>query len=155
MESNLYCILNMYGLLVFFIVALLIAIVCFIKKPNFVWKFPFAPENDFILNHKVAINHVIYSIILIISIIGIILSFPRLSDMKAVLTNDFQIVSGVVISQDYSDEDEKKNRMVTIENPATGDDEKYYIFRCPLLEEGERITIYYYQNSRDGFLKQS
>lgn len=155
MASKLYYILNMYGQVLFFIVALLIAIICFVKKPNIAWKFPFAPEGDFIQRHEKVINHSIYFVILSISLVGIILSFPRLVDMKAVLTNDFQIANGIVISQDYPNEDEKKNRTVTIENPATGEDEKYYIFRCPLLEEGKQITIYYYQNSRDGFLKQS
>lgn len=144
----------MYGQVLFFIVALLIAIVCFIKKTNIVWQLPFMPEGNYIQRHENVINHGIYTIIMTISLIGIALSSPRLLDIKAVLTNDFQTVSGIVVSQDYANENEIKNRTVTLENPTTGENEKYYIFRCPLLEEGEQITVYYYKHSRDGFLEQ-
>lgn len=154
MASKLYYILNMYGQVLFFIAASLITIVCFVKKPNIAWQLPFMSEGNFIQRHENAINHGIYTIILTISLVGIVLSFPRLLDMKAVLTSDFQIASGAVVSQDYANENEIKNRTVTIENLTTGEDEKYYIFRCPLLEEGEQITVYYYKNSRDGFLEQ-
>lgn len=155
MASKLYYILNMYGQVLFFIVGLLVTIICFVKKLNLAWKFPFAPGGDFIQRYEKVINYSIYFLIMGIALIGISLSFPRLLDMKAVLTNDFQIANGVVISQDYSNEDAKKNRTVTIEDIVTGDDVKYYIFRCPLLEKGKQITIYYYKNSRDGYLKQS
>lgn len=118
------------------------------------WKLPFASERGFIQENEKVINDGIYIMLLIISLLAITLSFPRLLDLNAVLTNDFQIKEGVVIFQDYSDETEKRNRTVIIESKESRSDEKYYIFRCPLLEKGEKVTIYYYQNSRTGFLKQ-
>lgn len=144
----------MYGRVLFFIITLLVVAICFAKKINIMWKLPFASERGFIQENEKVINDGIYIMLLIISLLAITLSFPRLLDLNAVLTNDFQIKEGVVIFQDYSDETEKRNRTVIIESKESRSDEKYYIFRCPLLEKGEKVTIYYYQNSRTGFLKQ-
>lgn len=154
MEAKLYYILNMYGRVLFCMVTLLVAVICFTKKTNILWKLPFTQEGGFIQENEKIINDSIYIMISVISLLVIILSFPRLRDLKSVLTNDFLIKEGVVISQDYSDEMEKKNRTVIIESKGNESDEKYYIFQCPLLEKGEKITIYYYKNSRTGFLKQ-
>lgn len=147
MEFKIYCILNMYGKPLLFLFGVLIAIALLVKKPD-LWYIKGLANSKHIKKLECAV----YLLILCFSLIGLISSFPRFLDLPAVLTNDFQYDRGRVVSQDYSEEGDKRNRTVTIEN-YLGDVEKYYIFRCPRLEEGNIVTIHYYKYSRNGFLK--
>lgn len=99
-------------------------------------------------------NLAIYLAILLISATGLVLFVPRLADIRAVVTGDFQVTSGIAISQDYPEDTRTRDRTVTIQSPATGEEGQCYIFRCPLLETGELVTIRYYQYSKAGFIAQ-
>lgn len=148
MEFKIYCILNMYGKPIIFVLGILIAIALLVKKPD-LWYIKGGTNQKY----KKYLECAVYLLILCIGLFGFILSFPLFLDLPAVLTNDFQYVKGEVISFDYPYEDEKKNRTVIIKNIVSGDEEKYYVFRCPQLDEGNIVTIYYYNYSHDGFLK--
>ena len=148
MEFKIYCILNMYGKPLLFVFGVLIAIALLVKKPNIFYIDKLLSGSK----HIKKLESAVYLLILFFSLIGIILSFPLFLDLPAVLTNDFQYDIGRVVSYEYSEESDKRNRTVTIENHL-GNVQKYYIFRCPRLEEGNIVTIHYYKHSRNGFLK--
>ena len=116
MNETIYAFLHMYIPVAIFAAGLIIGILCFLQIVKFCLKLPFADAEDNSGNRcRRTLKLALYLAILLISSAGLVLSAPRVADIRAVLAaGDFHVASGLTISQDHPDFSGQRDRTGSI-----------------------------------------
>jgi hypothetical protein len=127
---------------------------CIIKKVRWI-KFAAMPPitKDWIKKNENKINCWLIRFCFFWGLLAVLLSTPLIMDFGSFIKNDYETVTGTVVSQDHKQEAVAEERTVHILVSDTGEDEVYNIFRCPLLVEGETIKMKYLKYSHHAFLE--
>ena len=124
-----------------------------IKKYRVI-KWEKVPRNNqkYIKKREKKINFWVRFGLTLFSCVVVVLATPNLMDFPAVITGDYIVCEGRVISYDYPDKNDLGWKEVELQNEETGEVITVDLYDCPKLYQEETLTVKYLKYTKHGVL---